>query len=95
MLSGRDLKEYRILSNLSQRDVARYCDVSHDLIGKVERGDLNITEYNHAEITRGINRARQAIADGTFEEDKLTYKEKAVESESENPKTRTRKTTKK
>ena len=56
MLSGKDLREYRLLSNISQRDVARYCDVSHELIGKVERGELNVTEYNHAEITKGINR---------------------------------------
>ena len=86
MLSGKDLREYRLLSNISQRDVARYCDVSHELIGKVERGELNVTEYNHAEITKGINRARQAIANGTFVIEKENSKVKTRENKEEKEK---------
>lgn len=67
MLSRRDLQEYRLLRYLSLRDVARYCDVSHELIGQVERGEVGVTQYNHDEIVKGINRASQAIVDGTFE----------------------------
>lgn len=67
MLSRFDLKEYRLLRHLSLRDVARYCDVSHDLIGQVERGEVGITQYNHNEIVKGINRASQAMVEGTFD----------------------------
>lgn len=67
MLSRRDLQEYRLMRHLSLRDVARYCDVSHELIGQVERGDVGVTQYNHDEIIKGINRASQAIVDGTFD----------------------------
>lgn len=67
MLSRRDLQEYRLLRHLSLRDVARYCDVSHELIGQVERGEVGVTQYNHDEIVKGINRASQAIVDGTFD----------------------------
>ena len=67
MLSRFDLKEYRLLRHLSLRDVARYCDVSHDLIGQVERGEVGVTKYNHDEIVKGINRASQAMVEGTFD----------------------------
>ena len=67
MLSRRDLQEYRLIRHLSLRDVARYCDVSHELIGQVERGEVGVTQYNHDEIVKGINRASQAIVDGTFD----------------------------
>lgn len=70
MLSRFDLKEYRLLRNLSLRDVARYCDVSFELIGQVERGEVSVTKYNHGQIIKGINRASQAKVQGTFKEDK-------------------------
>ena len=76
MLSARDLKEYRLLKGLSQRDVAMYCDVSYRLIGEVENGERNLTEYNYKEIVRGINGAIQAIARGTFDDDKKKFNEK-------------------
>ena len=78
MLSRFYLKEYRLSRNLSLRDVARYCDVCHELIGMVERGAVNVTKYNHDEIVGGINAASQAIVNGTFEADK--EKEKIEES---------------
>lgn len=67
MLSRFDLQEYRLMRHLSLRDVARYCDVCHELIGQVERGEVGVTKYNHDQIVKGINRATQAIADGTFD----------------------------
>ena len=66
MLSRFDLKEYRLLRHLSLRDVARYCGVCHELIGQVERGEVGITQFNHDEIVKGINRASQAMVEGTF-----------------------------
>lgn len=70
MFSGKELKNYRVREGLTQRDVARYCEVCHELIGQVERGDVGVTEYNHAQIVKGINGAIQAKARGTFEADK-------------------------
>lgn len=70
MFTGRDLKEYRVMEGLTQRDVARYCEVCHELIGQVERGVVGVTEYNYKEIVKGINGAIQAKARGTFEADK-------------------------
>lgn len=67
MLSRRDLQEYRLLRHLSLRDVARYCDVSHELIGQVERGEVGVTQYNHDQIIKGINGASQAMMDGTYD----------------------------
>jgi transcriptional regulator with XRE-family HTH domain len=68
MLSRFDLQEYRLMRHLSLRDVARYCDVCHELIGQVERGEVGVTQYNHDQIVQGINKASQAIVDGTFNE---------------------------
>lgn len=77
MLSRFDLKDYRLERELSLRDVARYCNVCHELIGQVERGVVRVTKHNHDEIVRGINAASQAKAYGTFEADK--EKEKTEE----------------
>lgn len=77
MLSRFDLKDYRLERELSLRDVARYCNVCHELIGQVERGVVRVTKHNHDEIVQGINAASQAKAYGTFEVDK--EKEKAEE----------------
>lgn len=70
MLRPSDLKEYRLLRGLSQRDVAMYCEISSQLIGDIELGKRNLTEYNYQEIVKGINAASQAKARGTFEADK-------------------------
>nr|UVM92958.1 MAG: helix-turn-helix domain protein [Bacteriophage sp.] len=81
MLNARDLKEYRLLHGLSQRDVAMYCNVSYRLIGEVENGQKNLTDFNYNEIIKGINSAVQAKARGTFEDDKKKYNEKENEYE--------------
>lgn len=66
MLNRQQLKEYRELRGLSTRDVAAYCDISQPLIVQVENGTKDITEYNHNEITRGINAAYIAKKKGIF-----------------------------
>lgn len=78
MLSGKDLKEYREREHLSQRDVARYCEVCHELIGQVERGDVGVTEYNYKQIVHGINGALQARARGTFDKEKAEERKEEV-----------------
>ncbi|MEY8432944.1 hypothetical protein AALC75_20965 [Lachnospiraceae bacterium 48-42] len=79
MLSRYDLREYRLIRHLSLRDVSRYCDVTHELIGQVENGKIGVTQYNHDQIIRGINGASQAIADGTFDELKEVESQKIKE----------------
>lgn len=96
MLNRFDLKNYRVLRNLTLRDVARYCDITFEAIGQVERGEINVTKHNHDEIVKGINRASQAKVNGTFEEDKLkTEAKKETSSKNTTAKrTTTRKSTK-
>lgn len=74
MLSRYDLKDYRLLKGLSLRDVARYCDVSAQMIGSVERGEYALTENTYKEIVKGINGAAQAMFRGTFQNDKYIEK---------------------
>ncbi|MCH5300214.1 MAG: helix-turn-helix transcriptional regulator [Ruminococcus sp.] len=66
MLNRTQLKNYRELRGLSTRDVAAYCDISQPLIVQVENGVKNVTEYNHDEIVKGINKAYKAKQAGTF-----------------------------
>lgn len=79
MLSRHDLQEYRLMRHLSLRDVARYCNVTHELIGQVERGEIGVTQYNHDQIIKGINGASQAMVDGTFDELKKVESQKIKE----------------
>lgn len=79
MLDVKSLKEYRLLRGLSLRDVARYCDISFQMISGVETGLYGLTESTYKEIVKGINRASQAKARGTFEADK--EKEKVAKEE--------------
>lgn len=59
MLDVKSLKEYRLLRGLSLRDVARYCDISFQMISGVETGLYGLTESTYKEIVKGINRASQ------------------------------------
>lgn len=70
MLSGSDLRDYRSISGLSLRDVARYCNITAQMIGAVERGEYNLTESTYQEIVKGINTAKQRITEGKFGADK-------------------------
>ena len=86
MLDVKSLKEYRLLRGLSLRDVARYCDVSFQMISAVETGLYGLTESTYKEIVKGINRASESKSSGTFEgykekEKKLNEKEKAAKEE--------------
>lgn len=66
MLNRQQLKDYRLLRRLSTRDVAAYCEISQPLIVQIEKGEKDITEYNHREIINGINTAYAAKKTGTF-----------------------------
>lgn len=81
MLNRHDLKEYRTRRGLSLRDVARYCDVTYQMISYVETGEWGLTESTYREIVKGINAASMAKVQGTFEEDK--EKERLAEQKKE------------
>ncbi len=84
-LSAKDLRQYRIHSNLSLREVAAYCEVCHQLIEKVENGERELTDANYSEIVKGINAAKTAKANGTFKipDDKPKSKPKTKKSNKE------------
>lgn len=77
MLSAKELKDYRLLRNLSLRDVARYCNVSAQMIGSIERYEYTLTEKTYREIVKGINAAYQAMVNRTFDRDKAQEREAA------------------
>lgn len=81
MLNRLDLKDYRLKSNLSYRDVARYCNMTFQNIEMIENGKRSLTKENHDEIIKGINGAKQAIANGTFIDEKTEEWQKKKEAE--------------
>ena len=57
MITATQIREIRELKGLSLRDVAKFCEVSPQLIGQVETGVKIITPYNYQQIISGINKA--------------------------------------
>lgn len=76
MLNRQQLKDYRLLRGLTQRDVEQYCGISQTLIRMIETGDRNITQENHDEIIKGINAAYEAKKLGKIPPKKLTSRKK-------------------
>ncbi len=66
MLNKDDLRQYRMLRDLSYREVSNYCNVSHTLISQVEKGERGLTLETHNEIVNGINLAYDAKCKGTL-----------------------------
>ncbi|MDD4592469.1 MAG: helix-turn-helix transcriptional regulator [Parabacteroides sp.] len=57
MITGKQIREFRELRGLSLRGVAKFCEISPQLIGQVETGVKPITNYNYWQIINGINKA--------------------------------------
>lgn len=53
----KEIREFRELRGLSLRQVAKYCDISPQLIGQIETEVKKITEYNYKQLIDGINKA--------------------------------------
>lgn len=66
MLNKDDLRQYRMLRDLSYREVSNYCNVSHTLISQVEKGERGLTLETHNEIVNGINLAYDTKCKGTL-----------------------------
>lgn len=59
MLNIQELIRYRLLRGVSQNEVAKNSEISQSLVFQLERGEKNITEYNHREYCKGVNKAYQ------------------------------------
>lgn len=57
MITGKEIREWRELRGLSLRDVAKFCEVSPQLIGQCETNKKGLTDFNYKEIVKGINLA--------------------------------------
>lgn len=57
MITPQQIREIRELKGLSLREVAKFCDISPQLIGQCETGVKGLTDYNYEQIVKGINLA--------------------------------------
>lgn len=71
MLNKDDLRQYRMLRDLSYREVSNYCNVSHTLISQIEKGERGLTLGTHNEIVNGINLAYDAKCKGTLKAENI------------------------
>ena len=55
MITGKQLREIREYRELSLRDLAKFCDVSPQLIGQIEQGKKYFTENNYQQIIKALN----------------------------------------
>ena len=60
MLNKQELMNYRLLRGVSQREVAKFGDISNGLVSGIESGNRNITEDNHRAYVKGVNLAYEA-----------------------------------
>ncbi len=67
MITGKQFKEIREYKGLSLRDVAKFCDVSPQLIGQIEQGKKVFTKNNYQQIIDAMNLATVAKANGKLE----------------------------
>jgi transcriptional regulator with XRE-family HTH domain len=67
VITGKEFKEIRELKELSLRDVAKFCEVSPQLIGQIEQGKKYFTENNYKQIIDAMNLATVAKANGELE----------------------------
>ena len=55
MITGKQFKEIREYKGLSLRDIAKFCDVSPQLIGQIEQGKRSFTENTYDQIIKALN----------------------------------------
>ena len=64
MITGQQFREIREYKGLSLRDVAKFCNVSPQLIGQIEQGKKVFTDNNYQQIIDAMNLATVAKANG-------------------------------
>ena len=67
MITGKEFREIRELKDLSLRDVAKFCDISPQLIGQIETEQKAFTENNYKQIILAMNLATVAKANGELD----------------------------
>ena len=67
MITGNEFKQIRELKGLSLRDIAKFCDVSPQLIGMIENNKRNFTDDTYKQIITAMNLATVAKANGELE----------------------------
>ena len=70
MITGSQLREIRELRGLSLRAVAKFCNLSPQLIGQIETGQKNFTENNYKQIIDALNLATVANANNEIKSNK-------------------------
>lgn len=53
-LFGENIRKLREAKGLSLRNVAAMCNLDHSGIGKIERGELNVTILTVLELSKGL-----------------------------------------
>lgn len=76
MITGKEFREIRELKDLSLRDVAKFCDVSPQLIGQIETEQKAFTENNYKQIILAMNLATVAKANGELDKHIGNFKNK-------------------
>ncbi len=65
---GKNLKKIREKKGISLRELAASCNVDHSNIGKIEKGEFNITLLTILELSRGLEIHPKKLLDFEIEE---------------------------
>ena len=64
---GKNLKKFRTKKKLSLRKLAAACNVDHSDIGKIEKGEINITLLTLLELAKGLEIHPKKLMDFAFD----------------------------
>jgi transcriptional regulator with XRE-family HTH domain len=70
VITGKQFKEIREYKGLSLRDIAKFCNISPQLIGQIEQGKKSFTENNYQQIIDALNLAHAAEQRGELIKEK-------------------------
>lgn len=70
VITGKQFKEIREYKGLSLRDIAKFCDVSAQLIGQIENDKRNFTKENYQQLIDAMNIASAAQQKGELVKEK-------------------------
>ncbi|MBS1511654.1 MAG: helix-turn-helix transcriptional regulator [Bacteroidetes bacterium] len=65
---GKNLKKIREKKGVSLRELAASCNVDHSNIGKIEKGEFNITLLTILELSKGLEIHPKKLLDFEIEE---------------------------
>lgn len=65
---GKNLKKIREKKEVSLRELAASCNVDHSNIGKIEKGEFNITLLTILELSKGLEIHPKKLLDFEFDQ---------------------------